>query len=140
MTRIGFLVCLVALALAAGAASAAPEKVAANRDWIGVVGDDALKKMAPKNGLVTDAKQFAKLWKAWRKGEKVPEIDFKKEFVAVTLASGPNRPSISATLEEGKLKILARQTLIGGDGFGYSLAAFNRKGVKSVNGKNLPGK
>ena len=32
----------------------------------------------------------------------------------------------------------AEQTLIGGKGFGYSIATFNRKRVKTVRGKKLP--
>jgi hypothetical protein len=131
---------VLALLAAAGAAEAKPVKVTPNRDWVAVVNDENLKKQAPKDGVVTDAKTFEALWKAWRGKEKVPAVDFTKEFAVVTLASGPNRPSISATLDEGDLKIQARQTLIGGDGFGYSIATFNRKDVKKVNGKELPAK
>lgn len=132
ITAIGILV------LGCAMVSAEPKKVMPNRNWVAVVNDEKLQKHAPKNGLVTDAKAFEKLWKAWRSDEKVPEIDFTKEFVVITLGSGPNRPGISATLDAGELKILAQQTLIGGSGFGYSMASFNRKGVKSVNGKKLP--
>jgi hypothetical protein len=132
------LVSLLALILLVGVCQAAPERVAPNRDWVAIINDDNLKKLAPKDGIITDAKAFAKLWKAWRKDEKTPEINFTKEFVLVTLASGPNRPSITAMLDDGKLTIRALQTLIGGSGFGYSLATFNRKGIKTVNGKALP--
>jgi hypothetical protein len=123
--------------LAPGAAAQGKKgtRVVPARFWSGVNRDEALKKEAPKSGLVTDAKAFEKLWKAWRKDEKVPEIDFKKQFVVVGLASGPNRPFVNATLDEGDLKLGWGQTLIGGPGFGYGLAAFDRKGVKTVNGK-----
>jgi hypothetical protein len=129
---------LVALLASVPAALAAPKKVAPNRDWVAVIQNEKLQKVAPKSGLITDAKTFEKVWKAWRKDEKVPAIDFKKEFVLVSLASGPNRPSVSASLDEGKMTIRVAQTLIGGEGFGYSLATFNRKGVKTVDGKELP--
>lgn len=132
--------CILALFVVVGVADAAPTKVTPSKDWVAVVKDDNLKKHAPKDGFITDAKTFEELWKAWRPDEKLPTVDFKKEFVVVTLASGPNRPGISATLDEGNLKILARQTLIGGDGFGYSIATFSREGVKKVNGKELPEK
>jgi hypothetical protein len=132
--------CLVLSLALAGIATAEPVKVTPGRNWVAVVNDETKKKEAPKDGLITDAKAFEKLWKSWRKDEKVPEVDFKKQFVVVTLASGPNKPGISAVLDEGNLKILARQTLIGGDGFGYSIATFDRKGVKKVNGKELPEK
>jgi hypothetical protein len=130
----------VALLVSAAATLAAPEKVAPNRNWVAVIRDEKLKKAAPKSGLITDAKTFEKVWKAWRKDEKVPAIDFKKEFVVVTLvSSGPNRPKISASLDEGKLTIkVVETTQKAAVGFGYSLATFNCKGIKSINGKELP--
>lgn len=134
MTRLS----IVCLLLVVGFASAESKKLVPNRNWVDVITNEALKKEAPENGFITDTKTFEKVWKAWRPKEKVPTIDFAKEFVIVTYAGGPNRPSISATIDEGKVKILAIQTLIGGDGFGYSLASFPRKDVKSVNGKDLP--
>jgi len=125
--------------LAAGVALAEPKAVVPDRDWAGIIDNDKLADEAPKNGLITDAKAFEKLWKAWRKDEKVPAIDFKKQFVAVTLSrGGPNKPRIAAKLDEGKMKIGAITTLIGGPGFGYSLAVFPREGVKEVNGTKLP--
>jgi hypothetical protein len=133
-TLVSCFLCLVLVAVV----MAAPIDVKPGKNWVAVINNEKLKDEAPKNGLITDAKAFAKLWKAWRGEEKVPEIDFKTKFVVVTLASGPNRPGVSATLDEGELKITAFQTLIGGDGFGYSLATFDRKGVKTVNKKPLP--
>jgi hypothetical protein len=138
LTPRSFLAVLAVVLTLAPSVRAAPVKVVPNRDWVAVIRDEKLKKEFPKAGVITDAKTFARVWKAWRSTEKVPEIDFKKEFVVVTLASGPNRPSIGATLDDGDLKIRAIQTLIGGPGFGYSLATFNRKGVKTVNGRKLP--
>ena len=129
------------LALAiCGVALAAPKVVKPNRDWTGLVRDETLKKLAPVDGYVLDAKEFAKLWKAWRKDEKVPPIDFDKEVVIVTLAAGPNEPTIKATLDEGKLQITAGQALVAGKGFGYSLATFDRKGITTVRNKKLPAK
>src|SRR5262249_47506935 len=138
MRLLAGLLALCGLCLLASSAAAKPEKVAPNRDWGAVVNDENLKKHTPKDGLVTDAKAFEALWKAWRPKEKVPAVDFKKEFAVVTLAEGPNQCSIRATLDDGNLVIEATQTLIGGNGFGYSIATFNREGVKKVNGKALP--
>jgi hypothetical protein len=122
----------------ASAAWAERKQVDPISEWGGRFNDTMLKKEAPKNGVITDAKAFAKLWKAWRKDEKLPKVDFTKEFVVVTLASGPNSALPEFTLEGGHLKASDRQTLVGGDGFGYSLAVFSRKGVKKVNGRDLP--
>jgi hypothetical protein len=130
--------CAVVFLFTGSTLLAEKKAVVPNRNWVAVVNDETLKKHAPKSGVILDAKAFEKLWKAWRKDEKVPTINFKKEFVLVTLASGPNKPTVSASLEDGNLKILSLQTLIGGNGFGYSLATFDRKGVKKLNGKDFP--
>jgi hypothetical protein len=127
------------LAVVAGVALAAPKKVVPDRDWTGIMENDKLSAEAPKDGLITDAKAFEKLWKAWRKDEKVPSIDFKKHFVVVTVSrGGPNKPMVSAKLDEGKMTIEWVSTLIGGSGFGYSIASFPREGVKQVGETKLP--
>ena len=71
---------------------------------------------------------------------KVPEIDFTKKLVLVGLSlGGPNRPGLNASLDEkGNLRTTYISTLIGGPGFGYSLAVFDRKGIKTINGKEIP--
>jgi hypothetical protein len=129
---------LAVVLVLAGVATAEPTKLTPSRNWVAVIRDEKLKAKAPKNNLITDAKTFEALWKAWRKDEKVPEVDFKKEFGVITFASGPNRPGVSATVDEGNLKIMSFQTLIGGPGFGYSIATFPRKGIKTVMGVKLP--
>jgi hypothetical protein len=129
----------LALLAVAGAAFAQGTEVIPNNQWGAFFTDNKLEKEAPKGGIVTDAKAFAKLWKAWRKDEKLPKVDFTKEFVFVAVTTGPNKVSIhEPTLNKGDLKIAVRATLVYGDGFGYVMATFNRKGVKTVNGKALP--
>jgi hypothetical protein len=110
------------------------------REWVDVAADDKLMKEAPKDGIIVDAKAFEKLWKAWRKDEKVPKIDFDKNLVVVTLAvGGPNKPRCTARLgEDGDLKILAISTKLGGDGFGYSIGVYEKAGIKKVNGNDVP--
>lgn len=123
----------------AGVTLAAPKVVVPDRNWTATIDDNKLADQAPKNGLITDTKTFEKLWKSWRKEEKVPVVDFSKQFVLVTLSrGGPNRPIINATLEEGTLKITTLSTLIGGPGFGYSIALFSCDGVKKVGEHLLP--
>jgi len=129
-----------AVLLLVGVVVADAERVNPINNWVGIVTDEKLAKEAPENGIIVDAKTFEKVWMSWRKDEKLPKIDFTKQLVVVTLSlGGPNRPTITATLDEaGDLKILARSTLIGGEAFGYSLASFDRKGIKTVNGKKVP--
>jgi len=141
--RLTMITALAALVVAATVAEAQRlpkgKTIVPERDWAAIVKGDAEMKKAPKNGLLTNQKDFAELWKAWRAEEKVPEIDFKQKFAVVSLASGPNRPQVKAVLtDEGNLEISAISTLVGGPGFGYSIAVFERKGVRKVNGKDFP--
>jgi len=135
---------LTGLAFAAGLAAAPAQggkgkPIKPLQTWQAKVQDEALKNAAPPSGFVTNAKEFAALWKAWRGDEKVPDVDFKKNLVLVGLAGGPNIAGIGATLsDDGNLTVLVRQTLIGGPGFGYQLAVVPRDGIKTVNGKAVP--
>ncbi len=110
------------------------------QEWGAVVKDEKLAKEAPRSPVLTDPKTFEKVWKAWRPTERLPDVNFKTKFVYLSLSlGGPNRPRVGAALDdEGNLTVNAESTLIGGPGFGYSLAVFERKGVKKVNGKALP--
>jgi hypothetical protein len=110
------------------------------REWVEVINDEKLSKESPKDGIIVDAKAFEKLWKAWRKDEKVPKIDFDKNLVVITLSlGGPNKPGCTATLyKDGNLKIEAMSTLIGGDAFGYSIGVYPKAGIKKVNDKDVP--
>ena len=122
-------------ALLAAPALAEDRTLKPTRQWVGVHKDEKVKKMAPEVGFLTDARSFARLWKAWRPDEKVPAVDFKKEIVVVA-AGGPNRPNVTGVLNDrGNLKVRAISTLIGGPGFGYAFATFPREGVKTVGGK-----
>src|SRR5260370_35630890 len=101
---------LTALALLASSAVAdekdkikeKPKSIKPDNEWAAVINDDKLSKEAPKDGIITDAKTFEKLWKAWRKDEKVPKIDFDKKIVVVTASpGGPNKPGTSRGAYQG---------------------------------------
>lgn len=103
--------------------------------WSGKIAEDALRKLAPKSGFLTDAKSFEKLWNAWRPDEALPEVDFDKQLVLIGTVNGPNLIIMNPSLnEKGNLTFLVGGTKIGGPGFGYKVMLFNREGVKSVNG------
>lgn len=104
----------------------------------GKIPDAALLKLAPKSDFITDAKTFSKLWKAWRPGEAVPEIDFSKDMVIVGTADGPNLVIFEPKLQEdGDLKFVVASTRMFGPGFGYRMVKIAREGVKTVNGKSI---
>lgn len=104
----------------------------------GKIADASLEKLAPKSGFITDAKTFAKLWKSWRPGEALPEVDFSKDMVIIGTASGPNLVMFQPKLQEdGDLKYVVASTRMAGPGFGYRLVKMSREGIKTVNGKPI---
>jgi hypothetical protein len=128
---------LLGVALAALVSVAAELKP--TNTWSVVVKDEALAKKAPENGVLTEAKAFEALWKAYMGEEKLPKVDFDKDLVVVSLAlGGPNRPRVfSAKLTDGNLEVVAAATKIGGEGFGVAFSVFPKEGVKKVNGKDI---
>ncbi len=136
MRRIVPLLCVLAAAspVPRPAAAGAEKEVSPNRRWEGEFPDEKLKQEAPKGGVITDAKAFAKLWKAWRKGEAVPAVDFKKEFAFVAICpTKGERPVPWATLRGGDLGVSWDAARRGWGGWGYAILTFDRKGVKKVN-------
>jgi hypothetical protein len=129
-------ICLLSASVHAQFGKGKPVKLL--QTWQAKLKDETLKKAAPASGFLANAKDFEALWKAWRPDEKVPAVDFKQNLVLVGLADGPNQAGIRATLDDGNLKVLVQQTLIGGPGFGYQLAVVPRAGIKTINGKDVP--
>lgn len=106
--------------------------------WSGSVDDTNLQKATPENGVITNAKAFEKLIKAWKVAEKVPEVDFTKEVIFVETTVG-SRLNLNASLDEkGDLKVVGLATSDFGLGFRYVILSLPREGVKTVNGKALP--
>jgi hypothetical protein len=132
-------VCLAeVLFLAAGAAVAAPTPVKATNTWMGSIDDEKLAKEMPDNGVITKAKDFAKLVKAWKVAEKVPDVNFDQEIVLVATTAG-SKLRLSASLDEkGNLKALGLGTRDLRPGFRYVIISVPKEGVKTVNGKELP--
>lgn len=131
---------MVALGWSLAAAGAGAKEVKVRRSWDGVVKDEKLRKEAPPNGVVTDRKAWAKLWKAWRGGEKVPEVDFDKELALILTCDGPNKIDPPVLLLDGKRGLKVQPpvaTLVPGPGFGYKIVTVQREGIKTVNGKPL---
>jgi hypothetical protein len=92
----------------------------------------------PENGVITNAKDFEKLVKAWKVAEKAPEVNFDKEIVLVAKTGG-SKLTLRASLDEkGDLKALGIATADLGKGFRYVIISVPKAGVKTVNGKELP--
>jgi hypothetical protein len=127
------LLTLSALHLCAG------ERIRPIKEWSGTIRDGALRKAAPQRGFLTDNKAWAKLWKTWRPKDELPAVDFTKEFIIVTTVAGVANVHVSEGKldQQGSLNVPASATKAEGPGFGYSIAVFSRKGVKSYRGKPL---
>ena len=127
-----------AMFLATGVAMAAPTPLKATNTWMGSIDDEKLAKDMPENGVITNAKDFEKLVKAWKVAEKVPEVNFDKEIVLVAKTVG-SRLRLNASLDEkGDLKALGFASADLLPGFRYVIISVPQEGVKTVNGKELP--
>ena len=124
--------------LAAGVAVAAPTPLKATNTWTGSIDDEKLAKEMPENGVITNAKDFEKLVKAWKVAEKVPEVNFDKEIVLVAKTEGSILKLNPALDEKGDLKALGLATRDLRPGFRYVIISVPKEGVKTVNGKELP--
>ena len=114
------------------------EPVKIVRSWAGKLVDSAPRKLSPVDGFVLDRKSWARLWKAWRGQEDVPEVDFQKQMLLVFTAEGPNSVGCTPTHDgRGNVQANASCTLIGGPGFGYLILCIPREGIRTVNGKPL---
>jgi hypothetical protein len=124
--------------LAAGVAAAAPTPLKATNTWMGSIDDEKLAKEMPENGVITNAKDFEKLVKAWKVADKVPELNFDKEIVLVAKTEG-SKLTLNASLDEkGDLKVLGVATRDLRPGFRYVIISVPKEGVKTINGKELP--
>jgi hypothetical protein len=136
MQVLGVLLPLAILAGVVSDARAEKKAVKLQKEWKGSVDDEALAKDAP--AVIGDATALEKLWKAWTIQGKVPAVDFQKELVIITTTSG-SKLRLSASLnDKGNLEVLGMATRDLRPGFRYVIATVSRKGVKTVNGKELP--
>jgi uncharacterized protein (TIGR03067 family) len=119
------------------------------KSWYGQLEDLALEKEVPGNGVIGNREDFAKLWKAWMGKEKVPEINFEKEFVVVRTARQFNFPVATVVLsvsKEGHAQPMIasgsrpnqKQEKKDRKSFAFAIGVFQREGLKTVQGKRLP--
>ena len=128
----------IGLFLAAAVAVAAPTPLKATNTWMGSVDDERLAKEMPADGVITNARDFAKLVKAWQVAETAPVVNFDKEIVLVAKTGG-SKLTLKASLDEkGDLKALGLATRDLRKGFRYVIISVPKEGVKTVNGKELP--
>jgi hypothetical protein len=113
------------------------EPVKPLQQWSGSVADLSLRKAGP--AVILTEKGLENLWKGWKVQGPVPKVDFSRELVAVQTTRG-SKLRLAASLDEhSNLTVLGLATRDLRPGFRYVIAALSRKGVKTVNGKELPG-
>lgn len=127
------------LAMQPSEAGDGKKKLKPTQTVIGKLSEDALSKLAPRSGYLTNQKALEELWTGWKLKDKTPMIDFTKQIVFVQLAiGGPNVPFPTYTLNaNGDLTAISISTLIGGPGFGYSIDVLPRDGIKTYMGKPI---
>ena len=103
----------------------------------GDIADEKLAKEKPENGVIVSQKGWEKLVKAW--GIKnAPKIDFDKELLIVETSAGSGIGLTIKLDNKGDLKVNGIFTLDLKPGFRYVIHSASKKGVKTVNGKELP--
>jgi hypothetical protein len=130
---------LFVLALIASPAMQAEKKtVKTIKEWSGSLEDTALMKEAAAS--ITSVKELEKLWETWKISDPMPTVDFAKEIVVVSTTQG-SRLRLALVLDDGSGNLM-----VGGvgtrdlrPGFRYVIGTVSREGVKTVNGKELPG-
>jgi len=114
---------------------AGQETVTPVREWSGSIEDLSLLKAVPE--FILSAREFENLWVDWKLHGSPPEVDFSTDLVAVQTTQG-SRLRLSAALDDrGNLTVLGLATRDLYPGFRYVLAVLSRKGVKTINGKEL---
>jgi hypothetical protein len=134
-----WLVCVVwagfVFAVVAPQATAQEKKVEVTKQWSGSVENEK----AVKPECITSAKGLEAVWRAWQLEGDVPKVDFTKDIVVAVYSEGSRLNLAGATLDDsGNLTVLGSGTRDIRPGFRYVLGVVSRKGVKTVNKKDLP--
>lgn len=130
----------IALTLVIVSVSIADEEIKLDQKVTGKVSADALKTVAPQDGIITETIAWRKLWAAWRPKQPLVDVDFQTQLVLVETVDGPNNMFANQlTLSnQGDLKFEVASTRMAGPGFAYLIMIVPKSGIQSVNGKPVP--
>jgi hypothetical protein len=132
---IGALLASFAFAVMAPAAPDQKTKVEITEKWSGSVEDENVKK--PE--VIVSTKGLEAVWKDWKIKGDVPKVDFTKNIVVAVYSSGSKLNLSGANLDDkGNLEVLGLGTRDFRPGFRYVLGVVSKKGIKTVNKKELP--
>lgn len=113
-------------------------KIDAVQEWDGILADKKLAELVPDNGYVTNQSAWSDLWKAWRPNEKLPEIDFNKHLVIVSLGGIYPVVHEMRLSDQGDLRIWPVPRVPHKKGYGYGITLINRADIKLILGKPVP--
>lgn len=118
-------------------------RVEATAKWLGQVGDKAVAKQGFRKTTIANQDEFEKVWKALRGTEKVPKVDFAKEFVLVVTDDDSKVTDAGFIVAEGKKEVGGFGSGEDGtnlkiEGFTYFIGVFRRDLVDVVDGRVVP--
>ena len=108
---------------------------------LGELGEVIVKVLQGQGGLISNQKDFAALWKKWRKDEEAPLVDFRNHFVVAVTMNSFKTSIIRLNMDDdGNASVIAAYNPSGkkSPGFGYSIAVFQRDKVKTFGGTEIP--
>lgn len=104
--------------------------------WDGRI-ESALARYAPTSGYVTNAEEFATLWKKWKGDTPTPKIDFSKYIVLVAAAQSSRLQIIPEIKPTGDLIIKTIATADLTSDHGYVIRLVEVTDVKTIHGRIL---
>jgi len=124
----------VAVALSLPAHGEDKKFVKPNNQWAGEIEDVNPKLAGPI--LIGTSVEMAKYWKDMSGKGNPPDVNFAKEFAVVVFSRGSS-VDIKATNTDGVMDVFGFGTKDIVPGMRFVVGAFDREGVKKVNGKEL---
>lgn len=115
-----------------------PERVEIVKTWEGQVRME-LRKEAPRCGFITNQGAWAKLWRAYRGSEPLPDIDLDTYLILVAVNNDPNRISMNFRVDPGGNLQVARQTTLryyeNPETGAYQFVLIKQDGIRTVDGQ-----
>ena len=112
---------------------AVPGKNGVLQQWSGRVAQP-LALEAPPKGFITNANDFAILWRLWRMAGEIPAVDFDKYLILVATARSSVFQVRAVQVDErGDLRTVVVATPDVTSDYAVVLTLAERKGVKTIN-------
>jgi len=121
----------------ASTAQAVPGKNGVVQQWSGRVAM-RLGVEAPRKGFITNARDFALLWRAWQMAGDVPIVDFDRYLILVATARSTVFQVRAIQVDEnGDLKTVVVATPDVTADYAVVITLAERKSVKTVRGQSI---